>query len=287
MKASRSKIVKISLCVFFLAFVFAAAAILSQPMLLKAVRAKFKSTDNFIALALDPRIRYEENSKENAIAVQKILQHSQDSVELLLKSKFKKPIEVYVCATQETFNEYVYLSVNVRGAVYWGKLFLSPGAFGRDQSSLAELTTHELTHYLFYTHLGEKSSIENIPLWFREGIAVFVANGGAAYTREKDVFRQISSEEKEAYQSGAVDAWFNAKDPRDAVNNSGRANWLLYRVGALFIHYLHDTQPEKFEKLISLLLSGTKFNRAVELSYERTIDSLLAEFKQNLPPASN
>ncbi len=287
MKKSKSKIVKISLGIFFLVFGFAATAILSQPMLLKALRAKFKSTDNFIVLAPDPRIRYEENSKENAIAVQKILQHSQDSVELLLKSKFKKRIEVYVCSSQETFNGYVFLSTNVRGAVYWGKLFLSPGAFSGDQSSLTELTTHELTHYLFYTHLGEKSSIENIPLWFREGIAVFVANGGAAYTREKDVFHQISLEEKDVFQSGAVDYWFNTTDPRDAVSKTGRANWLLYRVGALFIHYLHDSQPADFENLITLLLSGTKFNRAVELSYERTIDSLLAEFKQNLHPASN
>lgn len=268
-------------------FCFAAIAIISQPMLIKALRAKFKSTDNFIALSSDPRIRFEENSKGNAIAAQKILQQSQDSVENLLKSKFKEQIEVYVCASQETFNEYVFLSKNVKGAVYWGKLFLSPGAFSGDQSSLIELTTHELTHYIFYTHLGEKASIENIPLWFREGIAVFVADGGAAYTRDKDVFHQISLEEKDAFQSHAVDYWFNTKDPRDAVSKTGRANWLLYRVSGLFIHYLHDSQPANFERLVDLLLSGTKFDRAVELSYKQPINSLLAEFQQNLSPASN
>jgi hypothetical protein len=287
MKKSKSRILKIAASIFFLILFFAAAAILSQPMLLKALRAKFKSTDDFIVLSTDPRVRYQENSKQNAIAAQRILQHSQDSVALILKSKFKKRIEVYVCSSQETFNEYVFLSKNVRGAVYWGKVFLSPAAFTGDESSLIELTTHELTHYLFYTHLGEKSSIENIPLWFREGIAVFVANGGAAYTHEKDVFHQISLEEREAYQSGAVDYWFNTKDPRDAVSKTGRANWLLYRVGALFVHYLHDSHPADFEKLIKLLLSGTKFNSAVELSYGRTIDSLLTEFQRHLLPDSN
>lgn len=251
-------------------------------MLLKALRAKFKSTDDFIVLSTDPRVRYQENAKENAIAVQQILQRSQDSVELILKSKFVDRVGVYVCSSQETFNEYVFLSKNVRAAVYWGKLFLSPGAFEGGESSLSELTTHELTHYLFYTHLGEKSSIENIPLWFREGLAVFVANGGAAYTHEKDVFHQISVKEKEAYLSGAVDYWFKTKDPRDAVGKTGGANWLLYRVGALFVHYLHDSHPADFEKLIKLLLSGTEFSRALELSYGKTIDSLLAEFQVNI-----
>jgi hypothetical protein len=287
LKKYKSKIVKISLSIFLLVLCFAATAILSQPMLLKGLRAKFKSTDSFIALSADPRIRYEENSKGNAIAVQKILQQSQDGVENLLKSKFKKRIEVYVCASQETFNEYVFLSKNVRGAVYWGKLFLSPGAFSGDQSSLIELTTHELTHYIFYSHIGEKASIENIPLWFREGIAVFVADGGAAYTRDKDVFHQISLEEKNTFQSHAIDYWFNTKDPSDAVSKTGRVNWILYRVSGLFIHYLHDSQPANFEKLVDLLLSGIKFNRAVELSYIQTIDLLLAEFQQNLSSASN
>ena len=130
--------------------------------------------------------------------------------------------------------------------------------------------------------MGERSSIENIPLWFREGIAVFVANGGAAYTREKDVFHQMSSEEREAFQSGSVDDWFNSKDPRDAASKTGRVNWLLYRVGALFVHYLHDSHPAAFEKLVKLLLSGEKFDHAVELSYGRTIASLLAEFQRDL-----
>ncbi|MFZ6731814.1 hypothetical protein ACO0LG_07820 [Undibacterium sp. Ji42W] len=287
MKKIKSKIVKFSLFIFIIASCLAAAALLNQPMLLKAVRAKFKSTDNFIVLSADPRIRYEGNSKSNAIALQKILQSSQSSVEHLLKSEFKKPIEVYVCATQETFNEYVFLSTNVRGAVYWGKLFLSPGAFSSGHSSLIELTTHELTHYIFYTHLGEKASVENIPLWFREGLAVFVANGGAAYTDEKDVFHQFSLEEKQRFQSGSIDYWFHSKDAGDAVSKAGRANWILYRVSALFVHYLHDSQPANFEKLISLLFSGTEFSRAVELSYKRTIESLLVEFQQKLSLVSD
>lgn len=209
-----------------------------------------------------------------------MLDGSQAKVALALKSQFKKPIEVYVCASQASFNDYVFLSKNVKGAVYWGKLFLSPGAFSQDDRFLVELTTHELTHYLFNTHLGEKAHLDNIPLWFREGIAVFLANGGAQYTKDQGVSDQISSEEQAAYLSGQVDFWFASQDPRDAVTKNGVVDWLLYRVGALFVHYMHDTQPENFDKLVQLLLLGTEFNAAVEGAYGKNMTLLRTEFAQ-------
>jgi hypothetical protein len=261
---------------------FTIGAFLNQPIFLKAVLAKYKSTDHFVILPKDSRIRFEKTAKENAIALKEILDGSQKKVELVLNSHFEKPIEVYVCSSQDSFNEYVFLSKNVRGAVYWGKLFLSPGAFSQGEKSLVELTTHELTHYLFYTHLGAKAHLEHIPLWFREGIAVFVANGGAEYTKDKDVFDLISSEEKEAYLSGDIKFWFASKNPHDALTKNGTANWLLYRVGAMFVHYMHDSKPDNFEKLIKLLLSGTEFNTAVEISYGKNIELLLKEFAQYL-----
>jgi hypothetical protein len=166
-----------------LALLVIIGCLFSQSIFLQAVLAKYKSTDHFVVLGDDQRIRYEKSAEANAIALKPLLNGSKAQVESILHARFKKSIEVYVCSSQTSFNEYVFLSKNVKGAVYWGKLFLSPGAFSQDDSRLAELTTHELTHYLFYTHLGDKAHVKNIPLWFREAIAVFVANGGADYTR--------------------------------------------------------------------------------------------------------
>lgn len=255
---------------------------LSQPVLIKAILAKYKSTAHFVILAADPRIRYERPAKENAIALKDILSKSQKQVEFVLKANFRKPVELYVCASQDAFNDYVFLSKNVKGAVYWGKVFLSPGAFGEDGGALAELTTHELTHYLFYTHLGQKAHLENIPLWFREGVATFVADGGADYTRGRNLAELMSVAEKDAYLSGDTNRWFASNDPRDALTKKGTANWLLYRVGASFVHYLHDSQPDRFDKLIKLLLSGTEFSKAVDTAYGRNIEGLHKEFSRYL-----
>ncbi len=249
---------------------------ITQPILVKAVLAKYKSTDHFLTLETDNRIRYEESAKQNAHYLSGILNESQEAVEHSLNANFEKPVEIYICSSQESFNEYVFLSKNVRGAVYWGKLFLSPGAFTR--GSVKRLTTHELTHYLFYTHLGEKAHIEGIPLWFREGVAEFVANGGADYTEGNEVFGRMTHEEREAYLSGKLDYWFFTKNAADAVTKDGVVNWMLYRVGALFVHFIHDSSSQEFGNLIKHLLSGIEFSEALQKSHGKDTDSLLKEF---------
>lgn len=252
------------------------ALAITQPLLIKAILAKYKSTDHFLALEVDNRIRYELSAKQNALILSRLLSDSQAAVEHVLNANFKKPVEIYVCASQESFNEYVFLSKNVRGAVYWGKLFLSPGAFSR--GSAKRLTTHELTHYLFYTHLGEKAHMEGIPLWFREGIAEFVANGGADYTVGKEVLELMSHKEKEAYLSGKLNFLFFTQNADDAVTKDGVVNWLLYRVGALIVHFIHDSNPQEFDNLIKSLLSGVGFGEALQESYGKDTESLLKEF---------
>ena len=253
--------------------------LVTQPLLIKAVYAKYKSTDQFLTFKNDARIRYEQGAEQYAITLNKILDESQKAVEIILGAQFKEPISIYICSSQDVFNEYVYLSKNVRGAVYWGKVFLSPGAFNR--GSLTELTKHELTHYLFYTHLGERAHIEGIPLWFREGIAEFVANDGPKYTKGRSVQSIMSVKERESYLSGDLDFWFTTKDPSDAVSN-GTVNWILYRVGALFVHYLHDLNPQQFGGLIQKLLAGEHFEQAVYSEYGRDIQTLRSEFTKYL-----
>lgn len=267
---------KIIVGVIFVVIILFVGISLTQPLLIKAIKAKFKSTDHFLVLKNDSRIRYEKSAKENALTLAEVLTSSESNVERILNSTFKKTIEVYICSTQEIFNEYVFLSKNVRGAVYWEKVFLSPGAFNR--GSLTGLVQHELTHYLFNSHIGEKAHSTGVPLWFREGIAVFVANGGENYTEGTDIFSVMKSQERKAYLSGETDFWFKSTDPGDAVGKYGTANWLLYRVGGLFVHFMHDSHPDYFDNLIQRLLSGEKFKLAVQTSYNRNIKALLKEF---------
>ena len=251
---------------------------LAQPIFVKAILAKYKSTDHFLSLPEDTRVRYEEQARGNALIVSELLTESKKAVEDVLNTSFKEPIIVYICATQDSFNEYIFLSKNVKGAVFWGKFFLSPHAFTTDQDALTHLVKHELTHYLFYTKLGERKHMNNVPMWFREGLAEFVANGGSEYTKEKNLSQLMSSKVKASFLSGDLDYWFYSKDGRHAVTEKGVVNWVLYRAGALFVHFIHDSNPDKFEELLQLLLSGAEFNEAIQQSFEADTKVLLDEF---------
>jgi len=105
--------------IFSAAFVAVAVAVaLFQPALIKAIQAKFRATDHFLTLREDPRIRYEVQAERNAVILKGVLPSLTQNVEEILGAPFEKPVEVFVCASQESFNNYVYLSRNVRGAVF-------------------------------------------------------------------------------------------------------------------------------------------------------------------------
>lgn len=267
---------KILLFTFSLLFAAVVVTALSEPLLIKAVLAKYKSTDQFLDLPKNSLIKYEPGAEAYAERVAQIADENQQAVESILNASFKQPINILICATQESFNQYVYISKNARGAMFWGKVFLSPRAFERGY--LEDLLKHELTHYLFYTNLGDKTHIKNIPLWFREGIAVFVANGGGAYTRNNSVRFRMTPREKAAFLSHRTDGWFLSANPFDAVTEQGTANWLYYRVGAMFIHYLHDSDPTAFNALIQSLIAGKPFESALQDSFQQPLESLLNIF---------
>ncbi len=68
--------------------------VVSQPVLIKALLAKYKSTDHFVTLFEDPRIHYESSAKDNALLLHDVLEEQINSVEEALDVPFKKPIEI-------------------------------------------------------------------------------------------------------------------------------------------------------------------------------------------------
>lgn len=252
------------------------ALVVFQPYLIKAIYAKYKSTEHFVALKHDSRVRYEPGAEANARKLAQVLDDVALEVEEALGAKFDRNIEAYICATQEQFNEYVYLSKNARGAVYWEKLFLSPGAF--QGSYLRPITLHELTHYLFITHLSDKQHIQNIPLWFREGIAVYVANGNSEYMTRSRYIRLMTNAEKSDFWAGKYDAWFSTADPSSVLAASGAINFELYRIYGYLVHYLAMQDEGKFKSFIGNLLDGQEFYSALNEMYGKDLAELLTDF---------
>lgn len=89
---------------------------------------------------------------------------------------FKNAVEVYVCASKESyFRETGQLS----SAVVTQKLFLSPALF-QEHKPTDRYLTHELSHLQLLHRLGTLDMLK-LPSWFKEGLAEFVsgsATGG-------------------------------------------------------------------------------------------------------------
>lgn len=238
-------------------------------------RALFASTDGFIPFSADQRILYEPGAEAYAEEVQAILN---DAVERVQRRQgvFPEPVAVFICASQESFNAYVPRGFQARGAVFLGKLFLSPRAF--TTNTHAGILVHELSHLQWIQRLGTFSYQINFPVWFQEGFAVFLSNGGGAEPVDPAAARQaiLAGETFTPEESGAL------LIPRTA-QSYGLQGQMFYRQSALFVTYLHRRDEAAFRRFLTALQNGTSFADAFT-SFGGTVremwDQFLTELKR-------
>lgn len=74
-------------------------------------------------------------------------------------------------------------------ARYDDVIFQSPGTWGARQEEVNELVLHELTHCVLFQRAGTPGDWHRrgIPLWFREGMAVWTARQARLYPSHEDV----------------------------------------------------------------------------------------------------
>ncbi len=80
-------------------------------------------------------------------------------------------------------------------ARYDDVLFQRPATWGARQEEVNELVLHELTHCALFQRAGSPESwhARGIPLWFREGMAVWTARQGRLYPSHEDVASWLAS----------------------------------------------------------------------------------------------
>lgn len=219
----------------------------------------------FTANVQDPRIFVEPGVGEEALArVRSNLDACIQRVERAHGQSFRDRVRVYIASTQESFNKRTAASPQgiARGAVFADRLFLSPRAFST--SSSVGVLTHELSHLHFRQILGTSFTTE-VPGWFQEGMAVYVADGGGAepVSREQAIasIRRGASFVPEAVGSTI---------PRGAAAH-GLSHHMFYRQSELFVAYLSDTYPASFAEFMRELLSGIEFQVAFEKGFGLTV----------------
>jgi hypothetical protein len=211
---------------------------------------------NFTPLRESPQVRYAPGGQAFARRVATMLERATAQVEVAHARPFRSPPVVFVCGDEECFNAFVHPRWNFTAAViYDNRLLLAPRLFDREPHRLYPILLHELSHL----HLGQSRGhyTMDIPVWFHEGLASFVAAGGGAdLVSDQDAWQAVADakhfmpdEQHLPWERRMADSW---KLPVS----------IFYRQSLLFLQALHGRDPDAFRRLLTLLQDGVDFDAA-------------------------
>lgn len=211
---------------------------------------------HFQELDADSRIRYEPGAREYAERLAPLLLQAIAQIEARHYRPFTKPVRVYICGTPECFTGYVPEPLNLTAAVvYDNRLLLHPRLFNREPDRLAPILLHELSHLHLGQQIGHYSTA--VPVWFHEGVAALVADGGGA---------DLSTEE-EARKAIEAGKHFEPDPKHDPASRKNGDEWelpisIFYRQSLMFVAHLKSTGEENFRQLLLSVEDGKDFDSA-------------------------
>ena len=236
-----------------------------------AVAPLLRSTDHFLGLPDDPRVRYEPGAENAAAILARTLPEAVATIERGQLNAFAKPVTIFVCATEKSFERYGYGVRGAGGFVFNGRLFVSPKPQNTAER-LPRLLAHELSHLHLNQHMGTVRYARNLPPWFTEGLAVHVSGCGAETVGE--------AEAREAIRNGRV---FQPETKGGLLYRSnGRREGLsahhFYRQSAMFVGFLARRDPPAFAIAIQKLQAGGNFSTTIRNAFNQDLDALWREF---------
>lgn len=241
----------------------------------KALLAMTRSTDHFQVLQNNPSIHYENGTEAYAAT---LARHLHDAGALVAERQygtFPDGVTIFVAASMESFAKYC-ASDAPSACVIGSRLFMSPKLSG-DEARAAVVLVHELSHLQLSQSLGRWTYQRNVPAWFAEGLAVFVADGGGAE-------RVSAAEAKAAIRAGRQIVPIDAGSLlfRQTASRYGMVPHMFYRQSAMYVAWLHDLDAGQFRQLFQRLHAGDTVGEAILASYGFTAQAGWTRFANDL-----
>ena len=236
-------------------------------------------TTDFNILPSDSRVLYEDGAEELARDVARHLNNAMSAVEIRQFGKFQEPIKIYAFASPESFSKFSGISDKARGASVGNEIFLSGLMLGLPDE-IYGMVGHELSHVQLSQALGVISFNRNIPRWFREGLAIYVSDGGGAPRNYETETISMFLEGKHFLPeiSGSL---FN----RSFKSTADIGPKMFYSQSGIFIYYLANTFPEKFNRFLKGLQKGKKFKDNFKECFGVSVTDMLASYIAKLKNA--
>ncbi len=236
--------------------------------------ATLQSTSRFLVLDSDRRILYEPGAEDLSKEVAEYLPDSVEKVEKEQYRPFAKPVEVYICATKESFSSFTGLPGARKGATTIKHVFLSA-------ERLRELTvnirravlTHELSHFHLQQYLGAYNYGANLPSWFQEGLAEYVS-GGAAMEEVSEAEAVKAILDGKHFTPDTTGSFFFPK----RWSAYGLKPHMFYRQSFMYVSYLKHLDEPKFGSFMLALENGQEFEHSFNSIFGLTMDAAWRQF---------
>ena len=251
----------------FLAPLAAGCALVSR------LPAYFKSTDMFHPVGENVLIEADEDSAWGE-QIQSVIPQYLDSVQNKVGLDFTQEVKVFVCHSTESFCDHTGSKSPGPRASVLRKFFVSPRLQGTEDWS--SIVYHELVHVLLMQNLSMYRYLTT-PIWFHEGLATMVANGGGSG----------NINDSTAIANILDGKHFNPVDKENFVfpqsfENPDIGIWVHYRQAMLFVAYMKTSNPQSFDTLMHDLVSGMNFREAVHDAYGEDVASLWTMFTEDI-----
>jgi len=240
------------------------------------------------ATATDPRVHYETGADAYADAVARALPAAMAEIESAQGRPFAHPLVVgaYV-------DDRAYAAANgtghakTNGTTLFDRITLAPRLWREEPDRLDAYLAHELSHEHLWGTLGTFNYVR-LPAWFIEGLAVWASSGGGAQrVTVAEATRAVRSGQSIAVPDAAPLLFLSRLSPPANLNGleGPRASHMAYRQAGMFVAYLHDSDPNRFQRFLDRLYAGERFKVAFEASFSTTVNVQWGLFVASLPPA--
>ena len=224
---------------------------------------------------------YENGAEKIAEEVSTHLDSAIKTVEKKQFGKFDKPVTIYAFASAKSFSRYAAKPEVVKGASLGSEIYLS-GKLLKITHEISGMLTHELSHAQLTQRLGIVKYNRSLPRWFREGLAIYVSNGGGATNATEKETREnfISGKYFIPERNGSL---FNLKlNSTEPIPPK-----VFYRQCGDFVTFLSHEYPIQIKKLIIGLQAGNAFQDTFKKSFNTTPEKMLDTYINTLKENAN
>jgi len=254
--------------------VAAALAVLAQPR----ARSALRLVHGFSTLGADPRVRFEPGAEDLARAAAAALPAAIARVEECQSAPFETTFRLYICASHESFTSHIGepASSPVRGIAFLWDIWISPKAFsfhGQDTHRMA--ITHELSHLHLGQMLGWWHRTKEVPSWFQEGLADWVANTGELVSRREAREAIVSGHSIALDESGQL--------PLPKRPESYGMTWPMFHMQSrMFVEYLRSRDANAFARFVAAVVRGARFRSAFNDNFGKSLSDVWKDFLQSM-----